>query len=67
MRTLWLTAVVVAVAALAAYKGADHTVAAQSQPFPLQIGEVVTFSFQGGGSRPLLGRARDGIGAHAYR
>jgi hypothetical protein len=52
MRTRCFTAVVLAVDALAIYKGAGHSVAAQSQPFPFRIGEVVTLSFQGGGSRP---------------
>ena len=52
MRTCCFTAVILAVAALAAYKGAGHSVAAQSQPFPFQIGEVVTVSLQGGASRP---------------
>ena len=51
MRHRWFIAVLLALAALSGYAAAVRPVLAQSDVLPFQIGDIVTFSFQGGGSR----------------
>ena len=44
--------VLLTLAALAGYATGARPVQAQAEPFPFQVGDNVTFSFQGGGTRP---------------
>jgi hypothetical protein len=52
MRHPWSVPVLLALAALAGYATGARPVQAQAEPFPFQVGDVVTFTFQGGGTRP---------------
>jgi hypothetical protein len=53
MRHPWTVPVLLALTALAGYAGGARPVQAQAEAFPFQVGDIVTFSFQGGGgSRP---------------
>ena len=52
MRHRWSVPVLLALAALAGYGVAARPVQAQPEAFPFQVGDTVTFSFQGGGTRP---------------
>ena len=52
MRHSWSIPVLLAAAAFAGYAAGARPVLAQAEAFPFQVGDVVTFSFQGGGTRP---------------
>lgn len=51
MRHLWSVPVLLALAALAGYATGARPVQAQAEAFPFEVGDTVTFSFQGDGSR----------------
>ena len=50
MRLSWSVPVLIVLGALAGYAAGARPVQAQSQTLPFVIGEIVTFSFQGGGT-----------------
>ena len=50
MRHPWSIPVLLALAALAGYTLTTKPVRAQGEPFPFQVGDTITFSFQGGGA-----------------
>jgi hypothetical protein len=52
MRHPWSVPVLLALAALAGYAVGARPVQAQAEAFPFHVGDTVTFSFQGGGTRP---------------
>ena len=51
MRHSWCLSVLIAFAALAGYAAATTPVRAQAEAVPFRQGDIVTFGFQGGGSR----------------
>ena len=52
MRHSWSVPVLLTLASLAGYAAGARPMQAQAEAFPFQVGDVVTFSFQGGGTRP---------------
>ena len=50
MRHRWSIPILLALAALAGYTLTTKPVRAQGEPFPFQVGDTITFSFQGGGA-----------------
>jgi hypothetical protein len=52
MRHAWSVPVLLAFAAVAGYAAGARPIEAQPEPWPFSIGEVITLTFPGGGSRP---------------
>ena len=54
MRHPWSVPVLLALAALVGYAAGARPVQAQSEQWPFSSGELVTLTFQGGGTRPCF-------------
>jgi hypothetical protein len=52
MRHPWSVPVLLVLTALAGYAAGARPVRAQAETFPFHLGDTVTFTFQGGGTRP---------------